>query len=91
MRPTHCVGGLYLTVADLLAPLPINNNKLPVLIYSMIVFGFKFYIIHSRGGAEDTRFEAKAKNTKKSEVKAKDSLPKTNTLEAKDRNARGQG
>ena len=26
MRPTQCVGGLYLTVVDLLAPLPINNN-----------------------------------------------------------------
>ena len=23
----QCVGGLYLTVADLLAPLPINNNN----------------------------------------------------------------
>ena len=27
MRPTQCVGGLYLTVADSLAPLPINNNN----------------------------------------------------------------
>ena len=27
MRPTQCVGGLYLTVADLLAPLPNNNNN----------------------------------------------------------------
>ena len=27
MRPTQCVGGLYLTVVDLLAPLPINNNN----------------------------------------------------------------
>ena len=27
MRPTQCVGGLYLTVADSLAPLPINNHK----------------------------------------------------------------
>ena len=26
MRPTQCVGGLYLTAADPLAPLPINNN-----------------------------------------------------------------
>ena len=26
-KPTQCVGGLYLTVADSLAPLPINNNK----------------------------------------------------------------
>ena len=27
MRPTQCVGGLYQTVADPLAPLPINNNE----------------------------------------------------------------
>ena len=27
MRPTRCVSGLYLTVADLLASLPINNNN----------------------------------------------------------------
>ena len=27
MRPTQCVGGLHLTVADSLAPLPLNNNK----------------------------------------------------------------
>ena len=26
MRPTQCVGGLYLTAADPLAPLPINNK-----------------------------------------------------------------
>ena len=34
----------------------------------MIVFGFKFYIINrlkTRSGVEDTRFEAKDKNTKK--------------------------
>ena len=27
-RPTQCVGGLYLTVTDSLAPLPINNNNI---------------------------------------------------------------
>ena len=27
MRPTQCVGGLYLMVADSLAPLPFNNNN----------------------------------------------------------------
>ena len=36
------------------------------------------------GGVEDTRLEAKAKNTKKSEAKAKDSL-------FEDRPSRGQG
>ena len=28
MRPTQCAGGLYLTVADLLAPMPVNNNDI---------------------------------------------------------------
>ena len=28
MRPTQCVGGLYLTVVDSHAPLPINNNNI---------------------------------------------------------------
>ena len=37
-----------------------------------------------RGGVEDTRLEAKAKDTKKSEAKAKDSL-------SEDRHSRGQG
>ena len=41
-------------------------------------------IIETRGGVEDTRLEAKAKDTKKSEAKAKDSL-------SKDRLSRGQG
>ena len=27
MRPTQCEGGLYLMVADSLAPLPFNNNN----------------------------------------------------------------
>ena len=38
----------------------------------------------TRGGVEDTRLEAKAKDTKKSEAKAKDSL-------SEDRHSRGQG
>ena len=38
----------------------------------------------SRGGVEDTRLEAKAKNTKKTEAKAKDSL-------SEDRHSRDQG
>ena len=41
-----------------------------------------------RGGVEDTRLEAKAEKTKKIWDQA---LPRTDTLEAKDRNARGQG
>ena len=56
----------------------------------------KFEEIHrniiSRGGVEDTRLEAtaKAKDTKKSEAEAKAVFPRTDPLEAKDRNARGQ-
>ena len=44
-----------------------------------------------RGGVEDTRLEAKVKDTKKSEAKAGTALSRTDPLEAKDRNARGQG
>ena len=39
---------------------------------------------YTRGGVEDTKLEAKAKDTKKSEAKAKDSL-------SEDRTSRGQG
>ena len=59
-------------------------------------------ILKNRGGVEDTRLEVKAKDTKKFEAKAKDTkkktrprlrtaLPRTDPLEAKDRNVRGQG
>ena len=46
--------------------------------------GFSITYIISKGGVEDTRLEAKAKDTKKSEAKAKDSL-------SEDRYSRGQG
>ena len=46
--------------------------------------------MHTRGRVEDTRLEAKAKDTKKSEAKVKDCLSE-DPLKAKDRNARGQG
>ena len=51
-----------------------------------------FVAVVYRGGVKDTRLEAKAKDTKKSEAKAKakDSLFETEPLEAKDRNARGK-
>ena len=45
---------------------------------------FCITIVVIRGGVEDTRLEAKAKDTKKSEAKAKDSL-------SEDRHSRGQG
>ena len=41
-----------------------------------------FIIATTRGGVEDTRLEAKEKKNPK---------PRTDTLEAKDKNARGQG
>ena len=44
----------------------------------------KFRCKNNRGGVEDTRLEAKAKDTKKSEAKAKDSL-------FEDKPSRGQG
>ena len=43
-----------------------------------------FLHLQYRGGVENTRLEAKAKDTKKSEAKAKDSL-------SEDRHSRGQG
>ena len=54
-------------------------------------YQIKYFSIRTRGGVEDTRLEAKAKDTKKSEAKVKAALPRTDPLEAKDRNARGQG
>ena len=48
----------------------------------------------SRGGVEDTRLEAKAKDTKKIRGQGQGQpfqFPRTEPLEAKDRNARGQG
>ena len=44
----------------------------------------------TRGEVEDTRLEAKAKETKKN-PRPRTVFPRTDTLEAKDRNARGQG
>ena len=46
--------------------------------------------MNCRGGVEDTRLEAKAKDTKKN-PRPRTAFPRTDTLEAKDRNARGQG
>ena len=54
-------------------------------------------VIHSRGGVEDTTFEAEAKDTKKSAAKAKHRLldqillrPRKGMLEAKDQGRRAQ-
>ena len=51
-----------------------------------------FWSLVTRGGVEDTRLEANAKDTKKnSRPRPRTAFPRTDTLEAKDRNARGQG
>ena len=52
------------------------------------------YNLSTRGGVEDTRLEAKAKDTKKSEAKAKDtkkSEAKAKDSLSEDRTSRGQG
>ena len=46
--------------------------------------------VNNRGGVEDTRLEAKAKDTKKN-PRPRTALPRTDPTEAKDRNAQGQG
>ena len=56
--------------------------------------GAVFVLASSRGGVEDTMLEAKAKDTKKNprpRPRPRTAFPRTDTLEAKDRNARGQG
>ena len=48
--------------------------------------------VNIRGGVEDTRLEAKAKDTKKIRGQGqRTAFSRTEPLEAKDRNARGQG
>ena len=55
-------------------------------------FQCSFVGLRCRGGVEDTRLEAKAKDTKKNpRPRPRTAFPRTDTLEAKDRNARGQG
>ena len=44
-----------------------------------------------RGGVEDTRLEAKAKDTKNLRPRPRTAFLRTDPLEAKNRNARGQG
>ena len=49
-------------------------------------------IVSGRREVEDTRLEAKAKNSKKNQrPRPKTALPRTDPFEAKDRHARGQG
>ena len=53
---------------------------------------FRNLELFCRGAVEDTRLEAKAKDTKKNpRPRLRTAFPRTDTLEAKNRNARGQG
>ena len=52
----------------------------------------QFFEWLNKSGVEDTRLEAKAKDTKKNpRPRPRTAFPRTGPLEAKDRNARGQG
>ena len=48
-----------------------------------------FNYVNIRGGVENTRLEAKVKDTKN--LRPRTVFPRTDPLEAKDRNAGGQG
>ena len=48
------------------------------------------YNANTKGGVKDTRPESRAKDTKKN-PRPRTALPRTGPLEAKDKNARGQG
>ena len=56
---------------------------IPTLFFSLFIEA-NHIMVTNRGGVEDTRLEAKAKDTKKSEAKAKGGL-------SEDRHSRGQG
>ena len=72
-------------------PCPPDGGLCPHLGLLKILF-LEHYSVISRGGVEDTRLEAKAKDTKKNpRPRPRTAFPRTDTLEAKDRNARGQG
>ena len=61
----------------------IHQHPITYCLMLMLTINFSSLML-TRGGVEDTRLEAKAKDTKKSEAKAKDSL-------SEDRTSRGQG
>ena len=78
-------------------PFQSNNNEVQITLisaeclkFSCSFFEFSRLFMLYRGGVEDTRLEAKAKDTKKN-PRPRTAFPRTDTLEAKNRNARGQG
>ena len=67
-------------------------KNLGVLLDSNLFMEGQMKSIITRGGVKDIRLEAKAKDTKKNpRPRSRTAFPRTDTLEAKDRNARGQG
>ena len=68
-----------------------NNLLEPIWLVGTILASALVDIVASRDGVEDTTLEAKANNLKKPEVEAKNRLIKTDLLEVKGRNGRGQG
>ena len=66
------------------------GEKPPAAGRFLVIFWKKSYFnAIGKGGVEDTRLDAKAKDTKKS-PRRRIALPKTDPLEAKNRNSRGQ-
>ena len=59
--------------------------------FGQYILEMEVLVTEARGGVEDTRLEAKAKDTKKIRGQGQGQPFRGQTLEAKDRNARGQG
>ena len=59
--------------------------------FGQYILEMEVLVTEARGGVENTRLEAKAKDTKKIRCQGQGQPFRGQTLEAKDRNARGQG
>ena len=68
----------------------LQHSALRIFRYIISITNIIFEFVRVRGGVEDTRLEAKAKDTKKNR-RPRTAFRRTDTLEAKDRIARGQG
>ena len=66
------------------------HSKIFEVVYARGVSLLHHNGVISRGGVEDTRLEAKTKDTKNPRPRPRTAFPRTEPLEAKDRNARGQ-
>ena len=89
--PRECLSSERLSLAsDLFCVLGLGLEPCVIDSTSASYIRETLQVVLSRGGVEDTRLEAKAKDTKKN-PRPRTAFPRTDTLEAKDRNARGQG